>query len=189
MIAQNLFSKFPPASSPGICIFCSYKDSTLQTLTNLLGSAIRQIIGDHGDNKKLVYTLYEDHKLEKDPSYRSLHLQKGMTVLKCMLRSMRRLYIVVDAIDECKDEDMRLEFLKILRGLGSNVSLLITSRPGFVLSQQDAVHVEIKAPDNDLEKYVASRMLSSNFLRKHTENDVELRDFITTTVVQRSDHM
>ena len=109
-----------------LCMYLSQKESQEQTLENLFGSLLRQLLEHHTpipqseDVTELVHgvkTLAGQTKKEK-----------FISILRSEMHNFQRVYIIVDALDQC-DESTRHELEVQLNTLRSDgVSVMITSR-------------------------------------------------------------
>ena len=95
------------------------------------------------------------------------------------MNSVQRIYIVIDALDECPDEERnstRSKFLKSLRLFPSNTHILFTSRPDPRINKevQGHDHIEVVAKQDDLLRYLHGRIADNNdfqllFLKKTSQ--------------------
>ena len=94
-------------------------------------------------------------------------------------------FVVVDALDECTDRT-RAELLIALRSLGSNVSMLVTSRNLASIAQEfhETKHLDIRASDKDVEKYIEGRIPLEPSLQTHVDNDPSLREEIVEKITE-----
>jgi hypothetical protein len=102
----------------------------------------------------------------------------------------------MDALDECfvdSSEKARMTVLSKLQELGPNVKLMVTGRPHitstFILKFEDAVQLDIKARDADIEKYIEAQIGLNEKLMKHTRQDQELRHVIRNTLINKAKGM
>jgi ankyrin repeat protein len=113
---------------PVICLFLDHKDSKNQTKENLFGSLLKQLL-----------QLQESRSLGLPPGLRTLYrkakainakprLKDICDLLQAQLTAYDRVFIIVDALDECPIQ-VRPALQKQLRQLGTErVSLMFTSR-------------------------------------------------------------
>ena len=108
-------------------MFCNYKSQVTQSLYNLLSALLKQLVQSRTDIAAPVTRLYDHHfKKNSKPS-----LDEISTALSAVSLSHARVYVVVDALDECTDQDRtRSELVEKLRELQTrtNVQLLFESR-------------------------------------------------------------
>jgi hypothetical protein len=112
------------------------------------------------------------------------------TLLSSTVADYSKVYIVIDALDEYL-ETRRHKLLKYLAALGSNINLLLTSRPHitpemFFLSTPT---LEIRATEEDIRQYLESQIQHSFRLSKHVQTRPELRQEIETQIISNVDGM
>ena len=105
------------------------------------------------------------------------------TALKSEIGAYSKVFIVIDALDECpKDNGTRLNLLKTLRSLVGTVNLMVTSRDLSSIARefQGMKRLEIRAHDQDVRRYIEGRIaraprqhlkaLQENIVNKIVEN-------------------
>jgi hypothetical protein len=134
----------------------------------------------------VVQTLYQEHS-EKHirPSLDEIH-----AVLRSAITEWSKVYFVVDALDEYS-EDQRRILLEQLASMGPTVSLMLTSRPHLVLDDSLTIHetLEIRAREDDIQKYVDAQIGLSSRLSKHVGTRPELRGEIQSKISGTVDGM
>ena len=139
-------------------IYCDYKDQVAQTASNLIACLIRQIIGRP---KNLPQQLQELHKHLEDQK-RKPSLNELKTLLVSLCDGYERIYILVDALDECEATKQRRNLLPMLESLPhGSTRLFVTSRPNnedINQSFDKASKVTISASGSDLRQYITERI-------------------------------
>ena len=81
-------------------------------------------------------------------------------MLKRELDSYERVYILVDALDECVDDAAREMLVEQLHNLQPKINLMVTSRPSEHVARMFEGNIEqkISAHPADLRTYVESRI-------------------------------
>ncbi|KAF2493616.1 ankyrin, partial [Lophium mytilinum] len=172
--------------------YCDYKQRKVQTLQNLLGSLIEQLVhtsAARGQPQawKAVENLWRNSYQNTAASIKELS-----KLLADQVRSFRRAYIILDALDECDQENLtRDDLLEILQALPPNVHLFLTSRdiPSIESSIENALRLEIWAREEDVDKYVADRIKRDRYLGKHCQADAALEQKIKHTLKNSSGGM
>ncbi|KAI9854922.1 MAG: hypothetical protein M1824_006491 [Vezdaea acicularis] len=171
-------------------IYCNYKQKSEQTITNLLGSLLKQVVLQRPNISDHVRGLHDKHsKLNTRPAPEEI-----VQVLGAELACYSQTFIVVDALDECSEESKtRSNLLGNLRSLSGNVSLLVTSR-NLPTSETECDfdrknRVEIRASDEDVRCYVEARISSEPRLLRHVKVEPTLRNLITETIVNNVEGM
>ena len=142
-------------------IYCDYQSKHEQSVCQLLGSLLQQITQKNHDLAEPLVILYENHAENKTlPSADEL-----TSTLKIVISQQADVYIVIDAIDECPQEDKkRSHLLRTLLDLHVDLEplhLLLTSRdtPDITTLVGTAPCLEVKAQTEDVRLYVRSRFV------------------------------
>jgi NACHT domain len=164
LVIDHLVSKFKSGGRKVaiVCLYCDYRDQEEQTSINMMGSLVKQLvmvlpkIPDEID-----HTFKKSKKREK-----RLELEDASEMLMSVLQSFDRVYICVDALDECEREHRRsflgsLNLLLHARNL-TRICLFLTGRPHIEsdvnneFPQADSVRIE--ADKNDIMKYLSYKI-------------------------------
>lgn len=140
-------------------IYNNYNRHKDQTVTKLLAAILKQLVRErplYGEPVKNLHTEHADRGT--DPS-----LDEICNALNSVLNNYSKTYIILDALDECTDDNgTRSNLISILRNLqiGTNTSLLVTSRfdSGIEQSLQGSPTLKIEANEADVKRYVAGQL-------------------------------
>jgi hypothetical protein len=132
-----------------IFAYCRYTDR--YSITDILSSFVKQIAEDHQSVVlPIIESVYNNHQRRQTrPGEHELQ-----ELLKKLLNSFKKAYIIVDALDEVPD-DIRPGLLEVLRSLPAG--LLLTSRPLAILEQYhpDAAYIHVDAKNwGDIELFI-----------------------------------
>jgi Cdc6-like AAA superfamily ATPase len=139
-------------------LYCSDGRGEYQKIEGLLRSLLRQFAEQCPAVPKPVEDLYGSHNKADNMTQPSC--EEIFKALSKAMGAQLRVFIIVDALDECLIE-VRRELLTKIRELqeGTTASFLATSRPSYDDIEQyfkkDA-RLEIRADDDDVAKYVSS---------------------------------
>jgi Cdc6-like AAA superfamily ATPase len=186
MIVDHLGTQFTGKNIAVACIYLNHKEVDNQTPSRLLAGLWRQLVL----NRKIgsiAEDLYKQHK-EKGtaPS-----LEEVGNVLKSSITEFSKVFIIIDALDEYP-EFQRDILLQQLAVMGSNVNLMITSRPNISLEPSTFPNLErldIHAMEDDLRNYVDAQINSSPQLRMHVQSQPVLREEILQRIIDTVDGM
>ena len=106
------------------------------------------------------------------------------------LRHFSKLFIVIDALDECSEAGrIREQFMIEVEKLLPSVSLLVTSRdiPDMEWKFRGAARLDIYASDGDIRRYLESRIKRE--LAGFSENGTTLQSDILVTIVEKAQGM
>lgn len=105
-----------------VSIFSNYKEQALQTTVNLIASIWMQLVQRNATVNEDVKKLHSDH-IDRDTRP---GLQEILKVLRKEMARYKKIYIVVDALDEISDST-RETLLGKIRGFQPIINLMITS--------------------------------------------------------------
>ena len=103
------------------------------------------------DNVKAFYDRHQSQSTHPT-------LDEFIQALEVEIKMYTKVYIIVDALDECPEVNVKL--LKALRSLGRSINLMVTSRDLSSIEQQfrDAQCLRIRADDGDIAKYIENQL-------------------------------
>lgn len=166
-------------------IYCNYKARGDQTALSLLAAILKELVQDRPSIVTPLFTLYDKHVVRKT---RPL-LDEIIGALQSMLANYSRVYVVVDALDECAHSD-RNELLGRLRSLQNKtyLHLMATSRDiSDVVERFDGMpKLEVRALDADIKRYVIGQ---TNRLPRCIQRDGELQRLVQEKIAEAVDGM
>jgi ankyrin repeat domain-containing protein 50 len=170
-----------------VYIYCTHRQQN-QTAGNLVASLLKQLIQQRTDIPGNIRDLYRHHRS------RQTHppLSEYSRLLQAELRHFLKVFIVIDALDECSEENrIREHFLAEVQKLSPMVRLLVTSRhmPDIERKFEGTAQLEIRASDEDVKRYLESRIESQLPLAKYVRTDPTLRSDILDTIIKRAHGM
>jgi hypothetical protein len=131
--------------------------------------------------------LYDNHKSKcTRPSFDEIS-----KVLYSIVDNYSRTFIVIDALDESQDSDgCRRKFLSEIFHLQAKtrVNLFATSRfiPEIMGKFEGSVSLEIRARDEDVQRYLDGRM---SLLPSFVSHNIDLQEEIKTEIIKAVDGM
>ncbi len=163
-------------------IYCNYKELQNQTAEKLVSRLLQQLLQQMGDIPKYIEALYEDHVKGET----RLGREEGLTILQSIAASFVRVFIVIDALDEC-DPAILNGFIRPLTKL-PDIRILVTSRdlPYIERCFASSQRLEIRASEVDIRSYVQDRIEEEVELADFINEDDTLHERIVGTLVQRS---
>ncbi|KAJ7587114.1 hypothetical protein C8J56DRAFT_1014600, partial [Mycena floridula] len=186
IIVEHLRSAILHPEIAIICIYCDYKRQAEQTATQLLGSILKQLVQQHPSISDHLSTLHKTCLSQGTrPSIAEL-----FTALQTEVLLYSQVYIVVDALDECSENNqVRDLFFSTqlnhgLRSLSEKVHLLITSRDILWMAQQfdGEPKIMIEAHKEDLQTYIKDRLAVDIKLQRHMKGETKLEAEIVDQV-------
>lgn len=166
-------------------LFCNYKRQDEQDTPHFLAALSRQLLRQMDAVPGPLRDMFTKHKARNTrPSQGEL-----WDALLSLARAFKKVYVIIDALDECERE-VCSELLSMIRRLQdtSNVSLLVTTRPlREVLDHVPSYPLlEVRASKSDVDIYLRARMQT---LPKFVRTDQTLQDQIVKAVVSAVDGM
>lgn len=165
-------------------VYCNYKRRETQTAIDLLAAILKQLVQERPLYGEPVATLHDRHAARRTrPS-----LDEIRTALNSVISKYSKVYIIIDALDECTDSDgTRSELLAILRSFQTktDTSLMVTSRFDARIEQsfQGSPMLEIRASDADVTRFVAGQMCRLPMcVQRDPELQTEIQDGIVLAV-------
>ncbi|KAJ4146816.1 hypothetical protein LMH87_001375 [Akanthomyces muscarius] len=195
IVVEDLFSRFENDQEVGIAyLYCNFQRQDKQNFDDLLASLLRQLAQRRPSLPDELTTLHDKHKDKQTrPS-----VDEIVAGLQSVARIYSRIFIVVDALDECEKECMS-KLLSQLFGLqaSTTANVLATSRPIELIRKKFEGRSEIaniSARDEDVEKCLDIDMKTLPLLDEENEGLTEkrkddLKKEIKTTLIKCVDGM
>lgn len=184
LVIEYLYKQFSQQTDDvGIAyIYCNFKRRDDQTSANLLASLLKQLSQAKPSLPDRTRALYEHH-IEKRtrPS-----LEEISQTLQSVANMYSRVFVIVDAVDECPTLDGgRTELLAQMFQLQSHsrINLFATSRPIPEITEwfTGSVWLEIRASEQDVQRYIDGHLsILPGFIRRN----IDLQKEISTAILQ-----
>lgn len=144
-------------SVPTIYFYCNYEESERRTTTSIIGALLKQLSQRCKHLDKYTESIFESNNV--------LNIQTSEAAFAGILSRFDRVFVVVDALDECsqKERNLMVTFLtRQVRLTKSQVNVFLTSRPENDLHQmlKGTHHHQINANDTskDIRPFVESSL-------------------------------
>lgn len=188
IVVDDLQETFYTVKDVAICYFyCNYKRQDEQRLKDVIVSFLKQLSRAAAMLPECLKELF-DQCQEK---HRQPSLEETTKTLHSVARLFPRIFVVVDALDECRASDgtqneLISELIKLQRLTGANI--LATSRPVPHIMEKfrGFVSLEIRASRGDIKKYVDGNMYR---LPGFVSRNPELLDQIVDGIIEAVDGM
>ncbi|RSL94266.1 hypothetical protein CDV31_014396 [Fusarium ambrosium] len=174
-------------------VYCDYANKE-QSALDYVGALLCQLISLSDEVSPEVTALYNDHKPGSSP-LRPL-LEGYELVLGAEVSRFDSVYIIVDALDECRDDDegefqssTKVRVSETFGKLGETVHLLFTSReehPPTSLTDRRVpiATMKVTATDEDIRTYVRAQIKRRESLKCYT--DTELGEMIEIVITRKA---
>jgi hypothetical protein len=187
MIVDHLTTTCRNSKNIGVaCIYFNHKEVDIQTPSKLLAGLWRQLVLNREIGSDATDLYGQHYEKNTQPL-----LQEVAAILRSSLKGFSKVFVVVDAMDECP-ELQREVLIQHLRTLGSNVNLMITSRPNIspeTFSLPYLERLDIEAVPRDIQGYIDAQIKLSPRLSTHVHEQPILREEISTKIIGTVDGM
>ncbi|KAH7201231.1 hypothetical protein DER44DRAFT_439363 [Fusarium oxysporum] len=188
IVVDFLSSRFGKDQEIGIAyIYCNFRRQHEQKIDDLLASVLKQLTQCRSSLPDSVKNLYDRHKTKRTrPS-----LDEILGLLQSVAAMHSRLFIIVDALDECLASDgCRTRFLSELFNLQTRhgTNIFATSRfiPEIMDRFETSLSIEIRASPDDVARYLEGHIEQ---LPSFVQHDRQLQEEITTGISEAVDGM
>ncbi|KAF8253363.1 hypothetical protein K440DRAFT_533937, partial [Wilcoxina mikolae CBS 423.85] len=175
-----------------IYLYCDYQDQKDQTPVNMIASLLKQLVLVTPAVPDDIFEIYRDHRA----SGCTLEIVQAVTLLDLVIRAFDRVYICIDAIDECEGHHRRVFLQHLGKIIRSSTRSFLTSRPHVEnditsclgINSMSLMTIEITASDDDIAKYVTSK-IEENKAHEPEAMSNKLEQEIVESVVAASQGM
>jgi hypothetical protein len=178
---QKLFKMDDDATV--IFFYCNYK--VQNSVAQLLEALLKQLAFH-----RLTSTSMELLQKERKERGRRPSLKMLMSILEAEIQTYLRVFIVVDALDECFPEQVREELLENLHSIMANstAKLMVTSRdiPSIGSAIRADIELEIIAMESDIKSHVQARLMKNAMLKRLVTRPPSLEEKVVETVVEKA---
>jgi Cdc6-like AAA superfamily ATPase len=188
IVVKELITRFENDHNIGIAyLYCNYRRQYEQKPEDLFANLLKQFVREQPSIPDSVKTLYNRHEgRQTRPS-----LDEILGGLHSVAVAYSRVYIVVDALDECQISDgCRQRFLSSLFNLQAKcgANIFATSRPISSIEKEFKGHtkLEIRASEEDVRKYLNGHLFR---LPGFVARSPELQEKIKTDIIKAVDGM
>lgn len=186
IVVDNLQESFHDDKTIAVCYFyCDFRRQDEQLLDNIILVLLKQLAQAAAVVPDDILQLYNRcNKRRSRPT-----LENIVKVLHLIAASFARIFLVVDALDECRTSNfypLVSELFKLHSIFGVNI--LVTSRPvrHVIENFRDYVPLEIRASHEDIEKYITGNIRS---LPAFVYRNSELQNEIVQCIIEAIDGM
>lgn len=188
---EYLYEKVKGSDSSSLAyVYCDYRQRQDQKASILLGNIWAQLFRRRGPSATEIEQLFGEIFARFDFTPTRTHM---INLIREELTNgdWKRVYIVVDALDECTDENERNAFIDGLHSLQPLVNVLVTSRTlhsdngGF----NDVRSVRFTPTNEDMGTYISARIRESKKISSYVARKPELADQIRHIVIDRANGM
>ena len=166
-------------------MYCDYRDQTNQTVVNILGSLLRQLLVTAPHVPEAITMLLESIK-KKGHRVEAADVSQ---MVKVILPQLSRSFICLDALDEL-EPPTRFTLLKALHVDFGTVRIFLTGRPHIQQEVDRALHtkldaVPIIADDGDIRGYLTQKIDDDMNINPEDMNE-QLKEEILETIIRKA---
>lgn len=173
-------------------VYCNHKEKLSQTIEYFVGAIIRQLVERKAVIPDYVRTLYGNHRGKgTNPT-----LTEYLELLQSLAKECSEVYIVIDALDECVEEDGQPIWSNLIRKLQAsivNLNLLYTSRDMEIRDTagifRNSTVIPIRATETDIRTYAREQLQSNDDLLQFCQQDPSLQEDILQAIVSKAEEM
>jgi len=142
-------------------LYCDFLTKQEQSTANILGSMLKQLARRAGVPDQIREAF---QKAKKEFGGRGLLLSRMVDILKETITSLPRLFICIDALDECTPKHRRdlLESLREIVAVSSSIRVFLTGRPHIereiMKCFSQAVRIPLAPAHDDIQSYLEMRL-------------------------------
>ncbi|KAL6904045.1 hypothetical protein GGI43DRAFT_432684 [Trichoderma evansii] len=145
-----------------LTFFFDFTDTKKQKVSDLLRSLAFQLYSSHPESQKDLDDLFAS----SDNARRQPDMYTLSECIKNMMRPAKRIFILLDALDECLEGRELLQWIKELMLAFTNVQVIATGRPEHYLQQnllvllgeENCLPLNEESVDNDIRSYIKARL-------------------------------
>jgi len=170
-------------------LYCDFLAQQEQSTENMLGAMLKQLAG-WGGISKLTREAFK--KAKKEFGGRSLQLPDMLNILKKTISSIPRLFICIDALDECTPKHRRelIESLREILRVSPSARVFLTGRPHIddeiLTCFSQVIRIPLSPTHGDIMSYLERRLDSDTDLKAM---DAELRADIIRVIPEKVSEM
>jgi Cdc6-like AAA superfamily ATPase len=179
IVINHLDTKFKADADIGIAyLYCNFRQQYQRS--DLLASLLKQLAWRRSIIPESMQKLFEHHRNRQTrPS-----LEEIFSELQSIVASYQRVFVIVDALDECQVSDGgRTKFLTEILSFQAKtgINLFATSRvdPEIAKLFERSISLEIRARNEDVQRYLDGQMSQ---LPSFVQSSSDLQDEIKTTI-------
>ena len=189
-VSTHCFSK---ATAAVLYFYFDFNDDEKQRHGNMIRSFIVQLSSQYINISQALQILYSScGNGERQPTHHSL-----MSTLRQMLGDFSETFLIIDALDECRERRELLEDIEELtRWRHSNLHILTTSRREtdiedsieLLCHDKKKICIQSVLVNDDIRAYVRGRLQTDQAL-KRWRNQPKVRQEIENTLMDKADGM
>ncbi|KAH6650864.1 hypothetical protein F5144DRAFT_64935 [Chaetomium tenue] len=193
-VIHHLLVKYSSKDFACLYVYFDYSEQRQQTYDKLLAHLLHQLLRQRDGATPEVQAVYENMRAKNIP----LGPDEYIDMIKSEIRAFTKVFIVVDALDECLDEPPEhtaSNFVRALDQLPKRTRILFTSRPMTTINDRIKADkmIRVQTDVNDIATYFENRINNTDWLKKlvekGTQKDPRFFKKAVDTIISRSQGM
>lgn len=161
-----------------VYFYFDFSDKSRQKSDGMIRSLIWQLATDNPAAENVFTTQLSSHWASKSqPTTKTL-----LSCLRGILKEVKATILVVDALDECQDQNDLLKTLKEIVDWQENLKILVTSRREVLIEkalrnlviEKQIISLQGDGVDKDIRVYIQSKLQDPEFERWHNNTQVQV---------------
>ncbi|KAI0517880.1 nucleoside phosphorylase domain-containing protein [Xylaria bambusicola] len=188
IVIEDLEKRFHNETTTAVAyVYCDYKFQSDQTPENLLSSLLKQVVQSQPSLPRNLKDLHDRHQGKRTrPSLAEIY-----EVLETVALQKSRLFIIIDALDECQViGSCRTKFLSAIfdlqKSTGANVFATSRIIEEIIDQFRGSISIEIRAREDDIRRYLHGRISE---LPSFIANRSDLQDEVINSLTKAVDGM
>lgn len=141
-------------------VYCDYRDHALQTTVNIVGGMLKQLLLPLPELPREIIDMYEKARQRQGAP---LELSDAVAMLFLTCKTFNRVYLCLDALDECKDIT---QLLRSLQATPTSIRLFTTGRKHIQTTVRHyfdkAGTIPIEAKEGDIRAFIRAKIHESS---------------------------
>ncbi|PTB65133.1 hypothetical protein BBK36DRAFT_1169900 [Trichoderma citrinoviride] len=187
IVIDDIYNRFHNDTTVGIAyLYCDYRRQYEQTIEELLLSLVKQLAQRQATVLNEVPELCSKYPTEP----KSLSLDHILILLHSVSKLFSRVFVIVDALDECRADGCRTKLLDAIFNLQvtERTNIFLTARfiPDILNIFKESATLEIRAQDEDVQQFITNQITK---LPSFVLSDADLQNEIKTIIAKAVDGM
>jgi len=195
ILSSAIIKDLADSQHPGplLYFYFNFDDTSKQTLENMVRSLISQLWYKREDTRMQLHSLFSSC----DDGRQQPNCESLCQCLLNMIRLVDEVWIVLDALDECRTRRGTLSWMRdLLNSKQSNIHLVVTSRPEQDIEaevhtwarDEDIIPIQGSFITDDIRGYVHTRIRDDKDLERWRSRP-DIQDEIESTLMEKADGM
>ena len=164
-------------NTAAVFFYFDFTDTAKQTPEGLFRSLIAQLSEQASRSPKVLFDLYRMYRNSTAP------IEALVGTSKDLIEEFQEVFIVIDALDECRDRTKLLDGINALRNPpNGRLHLLVTSRReedlvvGLKPADDEVFSLQVREVDDDIRDFIVERLREDSLMQKWENHHDEIEE-------------